>query len=71
MLAHHNTMNIFTDFYQQCLGAPTRKDTDNVHPKAYWLDIGVPSVRNVIYIPKRRAFLWLAMGLSSLPLHLM
>ena len=56
---------------QQCLSAPTRKDTDKVHPKAYWLDIGVPSVRNVFYIPKRRALLWLAMGLSSLPLHLM
>lgn len=55
----------------QCLSAPTRKEVDEAHAKGKWLDIGVPSVRNLTSIPKLRLGMWVGLGLTSLPLHLM
>lgn len=55
----------------QCLSAPTRKEVDKAHAKGKWLDIGVPSVRNLTNIAKPRVGMWLGLGLTSLPLHLM
>lgn len=54
----------------QCLSAPTRKEIDRAHARGVWLDIGIPSVRNLRYISKRRVLIWALLGLSSLPLHL-
>jgi hypothetical protein len=53
----------------QRLVAPTRKEIDDAHAKRKWLDIGIPSVRNLTLINKTRVFLWLLLGLSSVPLH--
>lgn len=55
----------------QCLSAPTRKEVDEAHAQGKWLDIGVPSVRNLTNIAKPRVAMWLGLGLTSLPLHLM
>ena len=55
----------------QCLVAPSRKEVDIAHSKGIGLDIGVPSVRNLRHISRCRVFLWLALGLSTLPLHLL
>lgn len=55
---------------QQCLVAPTRKDVDRAHRAASWLDIGVPSLRNLFRISRKRSFLWLCLCFSSLPFHL-
>ncbi|KAF2871414.1 hypothetical protein BDV95DRAFT_606853 [Massariosphaeria phaeospora] len=73
----HLLINIFStvllsasNYSMQCLSAPTRKEVDRAHAKGAWLDIGVPSVRNLTHISKKRVVLWAMLGLSSLPLHL-
>jgi hypothetical protein len=50
----------------QILSAPTRAEVDKAHRKGK-CDIGVPSIRNLFEINKRRACLWLFLGLSSYP----
>ncbi|CAP74251.1 Pc14g01100 [Penicillium rubens Wisconsin 54-1255] len=59
-----------SNFGMQCLVAPTRKDVDRAHRTASWLDIGVPSLRNLFRISRKRSFLWLCLCFSSLPFHL-
>ena len=60
-----------SNYCMQCLSAPTRKETDKTHARGKWLDIGVPSVRNLKAIGKRKLFFWWCLGLSSIPLHLL
>lgn len=60
-----------SNYCMQRLVAPTRKEVDDAHAKNQWLDIGVPSIRNLPRIDKKRALLWLLLGLSSVPLHLL
>ncbi|KAF2019264.1 hypothetical protein BU24DRAFT_489262 [Aaosphaeria arxii CBS 175.79] len=59
-----------SNYCMQCLSAPTRKEVDHAHARGTWLDIGVPSFRNLRYINKRRVIIWALLGISSLPLHL-
>ncbi|KAJ5154792.1 uncharacterized protein N7500_010231 [Penicillium coprophilum] len=40
-------------FFQQCLAAPTRQAIDRAHRQGSWLDIGVPSVRNLFRLLTR------------------
>ena len=35
------------------------------------MDIGVPSVRNLFRIKAERRYLWIAIGITSIPLHLL
>lgn len=60
-----------SNYCMQCLSAPTRLDIDRAHARGKWLDIGVPSARNLFAIPRYKALLWLILGLTSVPLHLM
>ncbi|XPT03930.1 hypothetical protein M3J09_013016 [Ascochyta lentis] len=62
-----------SNYCMQVCSAPTREDIDAAHSLANgtWLDIGVPSLRNLRHISWRRVSLWCLMGLSSLPLHLL
>lgn len=60
-----------SNYCMQRLVAPTRKEIDNAHARKKWLDIGMPSVRNLLLINKRRVALWVLLGLSSMPLHFM
>lgn len=60
-----------SNYCMQCLSAATRKDVDAAHARGVWLDIGVPSFRNLWRIRRKRAALWWLLGLSSLPLHLL
>ena len=60
-----------SNYTQQCLTAPTRSEIDAAHAKRRWMDIGVPSVRNLFRIKGERALLWIVIGLTSIPLHLM
>lgn len=55
----------------QCLVAPNRADIDRAHAKGVWLDVGVPSIRNLRHISRLRSCLWTLLALSSLPLHLL
>ena len=66
-----------SNYCMQCLSAPTRQQLDEAHKRRRWMDIGVSSLRNVFpakdhhSIGVRRTMLWLILGLSSLPLHLL
>lgn len=59
------------NYAMQCLSAPTRSDVDKAHKKHVWLDIGVPSFRNVPYIRKRNIVLWTCLAATSLVHHLL
>ena len=58
-----------SNYCMQCLSSPTREDIDRTHRKNLWLDIGVPSLRNLRRIPWNRTLVWGILGVSSLPLH--
>ena len=60
-----------SNYTQQCLTAPTRREIDAAHTKRRWMDIGVPSVRNLLRIKPERSLLWMVIGLTSIPLHLL
>ena len=60
-----------SNYTQQCLAAPTRSEIDAAHAKRRWMDIGVPSVRNLFRIKAERTILWIAIGITSVPLHLL
>ena len=55
----------------QCLSSPTRSEIDKAHSQGIWLDIGVPSVRNLRRLSKTRIVLWWLLAISSIPLHLL
>jgi hypothetical protein len=53
----------------QLLSAPTRAEIDKAHAMKKWLDIGIPSIRNLTHIASQRKFVWVALAAASLPLH--
>ncbi|KAI9794275.1 MAG: hypothetical protein M1833_000418 [Piccolia ochrophora] len=59
-----------SNYCMQLLSAPTRADVDKAHSNLLWLDIGIPSVRNLKHIAWSKILLWWLLGLSSVPLHL-
>jgi len=54
----------------QLLSAPTRKNVDRAHSQGIWLDIGIPSLRNLRFSSWLKRSLWFLLALSSIPLHL-
>ena len=60
-----------SNYCMQCLAAPTRTEVDKVHKDQKWLDIGVPSVRNLFFIARVRSLLWFLLVISSVSLHLL
>jgi hypothetical protein len=58
-----------SNYCMQRLVAPSREEIDKAHRKRKWLDIGVPSVRNLTSISKTRLALCALLALSSIPLH--
>jgi hypothetical protein len=60
-----------SNYSMQCVSAPTREEVDKAHEKGRWLDIGTPSARNLRSINPAKTILWLFLGLSSFPLHLL
>ncbi|GAM90474.1 hypothetical protein ANO11243_085180 [Dothideomycetidae sp. 11243] len=59
-----------SNYAMQVLISPTRGEVDRAHAKRKWLDIGLPSLRNIPMISKWRLLLWFGLVMSSLPLHL-
>jgi hypothetical protein len=55
----------------QLLSSPERKDVDKAHLSGKWLDIGVPSARNLWRIDLKRRALWFLLFASSTPIHLL
>lgn len=60
-----------SNYCMQCLSAPTRAELDSAHTARKWLDIGVPSFRNLRRISRQRLILWFLLGVTSVPLHLL
>lgn len=60
-----------SNYCMQCLSSPTRVEIDRAHSRHIWLDIGVPSVRNLRNIAKSRIVLWWLLAFSGIPLHLL
>ncbi|PUU75533.1 hypothetical protein B9Z19DRAFT_1053764 [Tuber borchii] len=60
-----------SNYTQQCLSAPTRSEIDAWHAKRKWMDIGAPGVKNLFRIKPERRLLWIAIGFTSIPLHLL
>ncbi|KAG0126946.1 hypothetical protein HOY82DRAFT_626469, partial [Tuber indicum] len=60
-----------SNYTQQCLAAPTRSEIDAAHSGRRWMDIGVPSIRNLFRIKWERTLLWIVIGVTSIPLHLL
>lgn len=58
-----------SNYTMQCLAAPTRRDCDIAHARGSWLDIGVPSVRNLFHIQWSCRIVWTLLALSSIPIH--
>jgi len=61
-----------SNYCAQILASPTRREIDTAHSKEDWLDIGVPSVRNLLKgrISGRRRVVWFILLSSSALLHL-
>lgn len=66
-----STLLATSNYGMQCLSAPTRGDVDNAHSTGNWMDIGIPSMRNLRSIPWKRTILWALLVVSSVPLHLL
>ncbi|KAI1464903.1 uncharacterized protein F4812DRAFT_466789 [Daldinia caldariorum] len=71
-----------SNYCMQLQAAPTRADVDRAHhakshkqdrthQEGIWLDIGVPSLRNLQYISKWRRLAWYILAFTSIPIHLM
>jgi hypothetical protein len=60
----HAVVNVFaivliagTNYILQILSSPTRPEVDSAHERFKWLDIGIPSLRNLRLISPARAVL--------------
>ena len=60
-----------SNYTMQCLTSPTRDEIDKAHARHDWLDIGIPSLRNLRRISWDRIGLWWMLALSGIPLHLL
>lgn len=60
-----------SNYCMQLQAAPTRADVDAAHRRNRWLDIGIPSLRNLGQIRGWRLCGWLLLAFSSVPLHLL
>jgi hypothetical protein len=56
-----------SNYTMQCISSPTRGEIDKAHSKGRYLDIGLPSLRNLEGWRKKILF-WLLVG-STMPLH--
>lgn len=60
-----------SNYTMQALSSPTRRECDKAHARGDWLDIGVAGVRNLSRISWQRRVLWVLLGCSSVPIHLL
>ncbi|KIV87479.1 hypothetical protein PV11_03022 [Exophiala sideris] len=64
------TLLASSNYCMQLLTSPSRREVDKAHAKRRWLDIGIPSIRNLGSLSKKKVVLWWLLGISSIPLHL-
>lgn len=61
---------VYSNFSMQCLSSPSRNEVNEAHSKSQWLSIGTPTIRNLFFVSKPKIVLWLVLGVSSFPLHM-
>lgn len=60
-----------SNYCMQILVAPSREEVDRAHAAGRALEIGVPSISNILRIDWRRGALWVLMGIVAIVLHLL
>ncbi|KAI1112993.1 hypothetical protein F5Y14DRAFT_419253 [Nemania sp. NC0429] len=77
-LALHLLINILStlvlasaNFFMQVLNAPSREELDYAHSKGFWFAIGAPSARNILMLPQFKKWCWVALLISSVPIHVL
>ena len=60
-----------SNYTMQVISSPTREEIDKVHAAGSWLVVGLLSPHNWRKIARNRVRLALALGLSSVPLHML
>ena len=60
-----------SNYCMQLISAPTRDEIDRAHAAKTWLDIGVPSARNVWKLKLSNKIVWCGLGVTSAVLHLL
>lgn len=60
-----------SNYCMQLQASPTRENVNKAHGNGKWLDIGIPSLRNLKYLSSWRRFSWAMLALTSIPIHLM
>ncbi|KAH6690706.1 hypothetical protein F5X68DRAFT_253656 [Plectosphaerella plurivora] len=57
------------NYCMQILVAPSREEMDKAHKLGKTLEIGVPSLKNLFRISRRRVFGWVTLGIFAMTLH--
>ena len=60
-----------SNFFMQVLNSPSRDEIDKAHINNHWMEIGVPSLRNVFFVSRFKSLSWLVFSLTSIPIHLL
>ena len=58
-----------SNYCMQCVGAPSRDEVNQAHSKKVTLQLGLPTLKNIFWIDRCRAFLWLILGLVAVQIH--
>jgi hypothetical protein len=60
---------VASNYGLQCLSSPTREDLDAAHAEGHAMEVGLPSVKNLLRIGWTRRVIWLLLATSGLPMH--
>ena len=60
-----------SNYSMQLVSAPTREEIDRAHQARKWMDIGIPSARNLLGREWKYRVTWVGLALSSAVLHLL
>ncbi|KAK7745100.1 hypothetical protein SLS62_009964 [Diatrype stigma] len=60
-----------SNFFMQILNSPSREEIDAAHARGTWFGIGVSSVRNAFRVSTFKTWCWVALLISSIPIHLL
>ena len=74
----HVALNVISSLFlgagnycMQVLVAPSRLEIHRAHSRGVSLEIGVASVKNLLYIQRKRVVIWLLTGILATILHLL
>ncbi|KAK3987182.1 hypothetical protein QBC44DRAFT_295501 [Cladorrhinum sp. PSN332] len=60
-----------SNYCMQLQASPTRANVEKAHKNGKWVDIGVPSFRNLAYISNWKRLSWALLAFSSVPVHML